>query len=215
MNVKNVVVGVILVVFGAFVGYSISSKVSAKQKAKQEQCAEKKACKKGKGGKRNSMKQRNFCPQICEQLNLTDSQKAQVKELFIKQKEQRAADKIKFMEQRRAERAQFQAELNKILNAEQQAKLTEIKKEFKAKKAEGKQAKKGCSKDCKCENCKCGAGKCSKDCKCENCKCGAGKCCKKGGDAAKCPKGDMHHKNGGEKQCAKDAHREHKECHRK
>lgn len=198
MNVKNVVVGVILVVFGAFVGYSISSKVSAKCCDKEQICTEKKECekecKKGSRDKRCCMQQENCCPQMCEQLNLTDDQKAQVKALFAKQAEQKAAQREEFHKQKQAECAQFQEELNKVLTPEQQAKFAEMKAECKAKRAECAKAKK-CDKKCgDTECCKKGeAGKCKKEC---------AKQCAKG--EAQCTKG--------EKQCTKETL---KECPKK
>jgi hypothetical protein len=188
MNVKNVVVGIILVVFGAFIGYSISSKVGAKCEKAQE-CTAKKECRKAPCEKRCGMKPEGFCPKMCVQLNLTDDQKAQVKALFDQKAEQKAAQREECHKQKQAECAQFQEELNKILTPEQQAKLAEMKAECKAKRAECAKAKQ-CDKKCgDAECCKKGeAGQCKKEC------------------AKQCAKGETQCTK--EKQCTKDAPKE-------
>ncbi|MDR1761435.1 MAG: hypothetical protein LBR55_03190 [Bacteroidales bacterium] len=178
MNVKNVVIGVILIVVGAFIGYAISSKTSACKCEKQEQCCAKKyACKQGKGAKAKCfMKQKNFCPQMCDQLNLTEEQRTKVKALFAKKAEQKATARMQRQEQKQAEFTQFQAEFKAILTTDQQEKLDSIQAVCKAKQC--------CKKSCDATAC------------CKTAKCGdTAKCCKKG-DAAQC-------KKEGNKECAK------------
>lgn len=182
MNVKNVLVGLILVVFGVFIGYSLSSKVEAKQ---EQSCSKEKKCTKGhkghKGHKahRGGMTQERFCPEICEKLNLSDEQKAQVKELFA----QKAEQKAECRKSKQVECEKFQEELNKILTAEQQAQFAEIKAECKAKRGD-------CSKAKKCDK-KCCDAKCCECCEC----CDDADCCKK------CEKGEC--KANCSKPCAK------------
>lgn len=174
MNVKNVLVGLILVVFGVFIGYSLSSKVEAKQ---EQSCSKEKKCTKGHKAHRSGMTQERFCPEICEKLNLSDEQKAQVKELFA----QKAEQKAECRKSKQVECEKFQEELNKILTAEQQAQFAEIKAECKAKRGDCSKAKK-CDKKCcdaKCCEC-CDDADCCKKCEKGECKANCSKPCAKG-----------------------------------
>ncbi|MDR2963883.1 MAG: hypothetical protein LBU90_09685 [Bacteroidales bacterium] len=175
MNAKNVAIGVILVIFGAFVGYAISSKVANKHSQEQVQvCGAKKGqCDKGKEGSKGKRRGGKKA-QLLAQLSLTDAQQAQIQALFAAR-----------AEQKKASREEFKTAIKAILTPEQLAQYEQLKAERKALKKQRKQAKKARKAQCACaQKGTCPqAGACPKQCDAQNASCPvAGNCPKKSCD---------------------------------